>query len=360
LEYAESRLGYVRECKHADLNNPGNGADSVQAFGCYNVGHPTLSPEYMFLKEEHGIDVLHVDYRVYSLPTWQTLTGCEDLNTQNEPLKTECRANHNFRQSWAYALDDADDEWEGYTITWMAPDNDIFGPDNLVVRSGPDPATGHDYVAEFPGDNGSDMWHIYRIAVEVGPTPAESFCRIYLDENSEPVITTAEAKPDKGRPGNFVEFGVMGWNMPKVASMAWVLCTTEGAFGPDELPLPDDYMQIYNTARQNQATAVKPEIHRESAMIPDGYGLEQNFPNPFNPTTALRYRIKNTEKVTLTVFNSTGQFITCLVNKNHRPGVYRVHWDGTDLYGNKMPSGPYFAVLKTPSYSGTVKMVLVK
>jgi hypothetical protein len=137
------------------------------------------------------------------------------------------------------------------------PDNDIFGPDNLVVRSGPDPATGHDYVSTFSDDNGTNMWHIYRIAVEVGASPAESFCRIYVDENPEPVIATAEAKADDG--SNYINWGVGGWNCPKVASMAYLLSTTEGAFGPDELPIPEDFQEIYETAKSFQtAEMVKP------------------------------------------------------------------------------------------------------
>jgi hypothetical protein len=389
-----------RECKHSNINSPGNGADSVQAFGCYNVGHPTLSPEYMFLKKEHGIDVLHVDYRVYSLPTWQSISSCADLNSVNGQMKQECRANHNFRQTWKHAFDDADDEWEGYTITWMAraemlpgvigmrvkafagaaagatvtdkvlsgfearygcldPDNDIFGPDNLVIRSNADPATGHDYVSEYPADDQSNNWHIYRIAVSVGTDPTTSFCRVYLDENPEPVITTVEARGEGGQPGNYLEFGVGGWNMPKVASMAWVLTTTTGAFGPDEQPLPADYLEIYNTARTNQASAVRPIVQRED-LIPQGYQLEQNFPNPFNPQTTIRYHVQNTEKVILTLFNANGQMINCLVNQHQTAGVYRVVWNGTDFYGNVMPTGTYFAQLKTPSYSKTVKMILLK
>ena len=396
------------DCKHADLDLEtgllkDNGADSVAAFGCYNVDHPALSKEYMSVLEEDGIQSLHVDYRVYSLPTWQSITSCADLNTVNAQMKTECRAHHNYRQSFRQPLDDADDEWEGYTIVWLAraemipgvigmrvkayaglpageenytsakvlsgfearygcvdPDNDIFGPDNLVVRSDPDPATGHDYVTEFPADNGSDWWHIYRIAVEVGDTCTTSMCRIYLDENPEPVIVTAQAKPEKGSIGNYIHFGVGGWNMPKVASMGWVLSTTEGAYGPDERPIPADYMQIYNTARSNYAAGVEYRIEKEDSAVPKVYTLEQNYPNPFNASTSIRYQLEKTSKVFLTVHNVNGQFITTLVNRKQEPGTYRVIWDGTDIYGVEVPSGTYVYVLKTPNYTEAKKMILVK
>lgn len=401
---------HKRDCKSSELDLAtvefkDNGADSVAGFGCYNVGYPALSPEFMSVKEENGIDVLHVDYRIYTLPTWQSLTSCAEVSSSGSQMKTECRAHHNYRQSFQYGMQDADDEWEGFTMVWLAkaemlpgcigmrvkafagmtsdaeptsakilsgfearygcvdPDNDIFGPDNLVIRADPDPATGHDYVTQFTEGNGSDIWHIYRVAVEVADTCTNSMCRIYLDENPDPVIITAHAKPEKGSrdpEGNHVYFGVGGWNCPKVASMAWVLTTTEGAYGPDERPIPDDYMQIYTTARANQAAYVRPPVHQESAIVPDGYNLEQNYPNPFNPNTIMRYQIKKAEKVTLTVFNMQGQLLTCLVNQYQKPGSYRVNWDGTDLYGTAMASGTYFALLKTPSYSQTIKMILLK
>lgn len=378
-----------------------NGADSVKAFGCDYVGHPALSPEFMSVMKEDSIDVLHVDYRVYTLPTWQSLTSCADVTTMNSQMKTEARAHHNYRQSFIMPLDDADNEWEGYTVTWMAkvakipgsigmrvkaaagalageavtqsvlsgfearygcvdPDNDIFGPDNLVVRSGPDPATGHDYVTQFAEDNGSEEWHIYRIAVEVGATPEESFCRVYLDENPEPVITTSGSRSDRGKPGNYLWWGVGGWNCPKVASMAWILSTTTGAYGPDEQPIPDDYMAIFTKAKENYVSSVRYPVHQLSDKVPSSFTLEQNYPNPFNPTTAIVYQLKQPTRVVLSIFNTNGQLVTQLVNAKQEAGAYRVEWDGTDLYGNKMSSGTYLYMLKTPEFQETKKMTLLK
>ena len=394
------------ECKsqQLDLETGGwvdNGADSVQAFGCYGPGHPTLSPEFMSVTKEDSITSLRVDYRVYTLPTWQSLTSCADVTTASSQMKTEARAHHNYRQGFIMPLDDADDEWEGYTITWMAkaekipgvigmrvkaaagaaagqevtdhslsgfesrygcvdPDNDIFGPDNLVIRSGPDPATGHDYVTQFPDDNGSEQWHIYRVAVEVGASPAESFCRIYLDENPEPVITTSAARDDNGKPGNYLWWGVGGWNCPKVASMAWVLSTTTGAYGPDEQPLPQDYIDIYNKARANWVSSVKYPVQKEEGAVPETFALDQNYPNPFNPTTSIRYQLKKATNVEVAIFNTNGQFITQLVNQKQEAGTYKVQWDGKDLYGNQMASGTYLYMLKTPDFQQTRKMTLLK
>jgi hypothetical protein len=390
------------DCKHVQYDEGGtlieNGADQIEPFGCYD-GNPVLSPEFMSIQKAYGIDILHVDYRIYSLPTWQSITECADLNEVNSQMKDECRAHHNYRQSFMAPFDDADDEWEGYTIVWMAraedlpgnigmrvkayaganagevvetdllsgfearygcvdPDNDIFGPDNLVIRSGPDPETGHDYVNAFPDEDGSEKWHIYRIACEVGPTPAESFSRIYVDENSDPVITTSEAKADDG--SNYIWFGVGGWNCPKVASMAFVLSTTEGAYGPLERPLPQDYTDIFNKARENWVSSIKYDIQKEEGALPRNFALDQNYPNPFNPTTSIRYHLGKDTRAVVAIFNINGQFITKLVNQKQKAGTYTVQWDGRDLYGNQVASGIYFYMLKTREFSETKKMTFIK
>ena len=401
--------GWVaHDCKSSELDLATslvkeNGADSVAGFGCYNVGHPTLSPEYMSLIEEHGIASLRADYRVYTLPTWQSLESCADVTTMSSQMKEEARAHHNYRQSFRAVMDDADDEWEGFTVVWLAradwipgsigmrvkayggmaagaeptyakilsgfearygcvdPDTDIFGDDNLVVRADPDPATGHDYVHAFPEDNGTDAWHIYRIAVEVGDTSTTSSCKIYVDEDPEPWIVTAHAKPEKDSRGNYITWGVGGWNCPKVASMAYVLTTTEGAYGPDERPLPDEFIQIYNTAYANYITGVEYQIDREGTSIPKTFELEQCYPNPFNPSTTIRYHLKKQTKVVLAVFDITGQYITSLVNnREQEAGTFTVKWDGKDLYGNQMSTGAYFYMLKTSEFQETKKMILLK
>ena len=398
--------GWVADnCKHQELDFAtgelkDNGADSLQAFGCYGPGQPALSPEFMSVAEEDAITSLQVDYRVYTLPTWQSLTDCSQLNEFSGQMKTEARAHHNYQQSFIAPFDDADDEWEGFTLVWMArvedlpgclgmrvkagvginagavegdlsaiearygcvdPDDDIFGPDNLVIRSGPDPATGHDYVNTFSDEDGSEKWHIFRITMEVGATPDDSRAKIYIDENSEPVIITSGVQSRGGSKGNWLQWGVGGWNCPKVASMAYVLSTTEGAFGPAERPLPQDYTDIYNTARANWSPLSVYEIEKEEGAVPQNFALDQNYPNPFNPSTTIRYHLNQQTNVVLAIFDITGQYITSLVNnKEQEAGTFTVTWDGKDLYGNQMSTGAYFFMLKTSEFQETKKMILLK
>jgi hypothetical protein len=86
-----------------------------------------------------------------------------------------------------------------------------------------------------------------------------------------------------------------------------------------------------------------------------GFELSDNFPNPFNPTTRIKYQIPELSKVKLTVFNLLGVKIATLVNEEKPAGVYEVVFDGTGL-----SSGVYFYRIETGRYSDTKKLLLLK
>ena len=85
------------------------------------------------------------------------------------------------------------------------------------------------------------------------------------------------------------------------------------------------------------------------------YCLYQNFPNPFNPTTKIKYKIPEFSNVKLTVYDVLGKEIKILVNEEKPAGNYAVEFNGTGL-----PSGVYFYRIETAKYSDTKKFVLLK
>ena len=89
--------------------------------------------------------------------------------------------------------------------------------------------------------------------------------------------------------------------------------------------------------------------------IPQEYQLQQNFPNPFNPSTTIQFSIPNSEFVTLKVFNSLGQEVSRLVNTNLTAGTYDFSFDATGL-----TSGIYFYELSAGDFRETKRMLLVK
>ncbi len=94
-----------------------------------------------------------------------------------------------------------------------------------------------------------------------------------------------------------------------------------------------------------------------------GFSLEQNYPNPFNPSTIIRYSIpsviasveKQSQLVTLKVFDVLGNEIATLVNEEKPVGKYEVEFNASDL-----PSGVYFYRLKAGTFLETKKMLLIK
>jgi hypothetical protein len=91
---------------------------------------------------------------------------------------------------------------------------------------------------------------------------------------------------------------------------------------------------------------------------PSDFILYQNFPNPFNPATTIRFKLKEEEDVVLRVFNSIGELVATLVEDNLSSGEYNIKFDSRD-YGN-LASGVYYYSLATKKGVQTRGMVLVK
>lgn len=88
---------------------------------------------------------------------------------------------------------------------------------------------------------------------------------------------------------------------------------------------------------------------------PENFSLLQNYPNPFNPSTTISYKLKETGRVVLTVFDIMGREVAQLVNGMQSSGEHSVSFDGTNL-----PSGMYIYQLKTNGYISSRKMLLLK
>jgi YVTN family beta-propeller protein len=88
--------------------------------------------------------------------------------------------------------------------------------------------------------------------------------------------------------------------------------------------------------------------------------LDQNVPNPFNPTTVIKYAIASDNAVNLTIYDVAGRKVRTLVNERQRADAYRVTWDGSNDTGQKVASGVYFYKLVAGKFTQTKKMVLLK
>ena len=90
-------------------------------------------------------------------------------------------------------------------------------------------------------------------------------------------------------------------------------------------------------------------------IAPDKYELNQNFPNPFNPSTRISFQIPGQYFVSLKIYNMLGEEVATLVNEKKSAGKYNVHFNASAL-----PSGVYFYQLSAGNFTQTKKMILLK
>jgi len=89
--------------------------------------------------------------------------------------------------------------------------------------------------------------------------------------------------------------------------------------------------------------------------LPLAFSLKQNFPNPFNPATTIRYELPKTSRVKLKIYNLLGQDVAVVVDESKPAGKYEVHFDGANL-----PSGVYFYRLSAGEFVEIKKMLVVR
>jgi len=85
------------------------------------------------------------------------------------------------------------------------------------------------------------------------------------------------------------------------------------------------------------------------------YKLDNNYPNPFNPSTIIGFTIPMTTHVRLDVYNILGQRVSELVNANMSAGTYKISFDAS-----KLSSGVYLYRLVTNNFTAVKKMILSK
>ena len=98
----------------------------------------------------------------------------------------------------------------------------------------------------------------------------------------------------------------------------------------------------------------------ESESKAESFMLLRNYPNPFNPTTTIRYSLPKQSSVKLGVFDIRGQEMIILEQSDKLQGTYDVQWNGMDRFGNPVSTGVYFCRLHAGDYSNTIKIVYIR
>jgi ligand-binding sensor domain-containing protein len=158
--------------------------------------------------------------------------------------------------------------------------------------------------------------------------------------------------------------GTWGGGLAKFDGVNWTTYNTSNS------GLPDNYVQAIAIDKQGnkwigtnvgglavyrEGGVILPVEEKETNEIPSKFTLYQNYPNPFNPSTTIEFDIPERTNVKLIVYDILGREIETLIDKELEPGKYKINFTATNL-----PSGVYFYTLKTPKFTKTNKMLLIK
>lgn len=122
---------------------------------------------------------------------------------------------------------------------------------------------------------------------------------------------------------------------------------------------PDAYSRIWKTYIYSTGVAVTSVPVSENNQ-PYNFKLRQNYPNLFNPSTAIKYSLSSPEEVSINIYDVSGHLIREINQEHSQPGEYQVMWDGKNKFGESVSSGAYFYQLSVGNKVAAKKMILLK
>ena len=136
----------------------------------------------------------------------------------------------------------------------------------------------------------------------------------------------------------------------------------ELVFKTSGTPVPSDF-QVSEGVLVDLDGAVDQLAHAEIGNLkplPDRFHLNQNMPNPFNPSTVIGYQLPEAGLVRLAIYNLLGQEVRVLVNETKEAGSFTATWDGADSMGRRVASGVYLYRIRAGAFSASRRMLLLK
>ena len=157
--------------------------------------------------------------------------------------------------------------------------------------------------------------------------------------------------------------GIMHWgpNGISVCSAAGdqdnIVMTTDGAGGAiiawDDAR-SSEWEEIY-ASRVTYPVTTDDRVEPSAATM-----LDQNHPNPFNPSTTISFSLSTPSYVSLRIYDASGRYIRTLIDEPYDAGRHEERWDGRDDHGRELSSGLYFCRIEAGALSETRKMVLLR
>jgi len=115
------------------------------------------------------------------------------------------------------------------------------------------------------------------------------------------------------------------------------------------------YYNFVRLVRDTRAATGIDDSQTGASAVPDEFELKQNYPNPFNPSTTISFSLSAANKVTLKIYNVSGQLVATLVESQLSQGNHSYQWQAENI-----SSGIYFYRLSSSTYSSTKRMLLLK
>jgi len=209
------------------------------------------------------------------------------------------------------------------SVFYDSPANSGYSVDNLA------PAAPQNVAVAYNTGSGNQLsW-------DPAPEPDFQYYNVY--RGNEPGFVHG--------PGNLVH---------STASPAWTDPDYDDVTASYKVTALDHAGNESDAGSNGPATGVKgPNAPRVDALY-------QNVPNPFNPSTSIRYSLRSASTVTVVVFDAAGRRVRTLLDATMPAGVHDITWDGYDHTGNRVASGVYFYRLEAGAFTQTRKMVLLK
>jgi hypothetical protein len=106
--------------------------------------------------------------------------------------------------------------------------------------------------------------------------------------------------------------------------------------------------------------AVPVEVTESEELLPRQFALHQNFPNPFNPETKIRFNLPRPTEVRVHIFNLLGEEVVILKQEKMPAGTHTLSWDGRNKAGQVAPSGIYFLRVQAGEKVAVKKLMVVR
>jgi len=121
-----------------------------------------------------------------------------------------------------------------------------------------------------------------------------------------------------------------------------------------------ELIDVILAGKGGEEVSVSPSTTFEVSFTPIRTSLSKNYPNPFNPSTTINYKLSTAGLVTLVVYDLKGSEVKTLVQEHQDVNYHNVIWNGLNNSGQSVASGRYLLKMSAPGYTESITMTLLK